>query len=61
MIEIPCIVLAGSPIESVEAVAATGAEFVALSSAVFGDGVDPRQAVARANALLDQTAPRFEG
>src|SRR5262245_40322885 len=40
MIEIPCIVLAGSDVESVEAVANTGAEFVALSSAVFGEGVD---------------------
>ena len=41
MIEIPCIVLGGSDVASVEAVAATGAEFVALSSAVFADGVDP--------------------
>ena len=60
MIEIPCIVMAGSDIASVETVAATGAEFVALSSAVFAEGVAPKQAVARANALLDETAPRFE-
>ena len=60
MIEIPCIVLAGSAIESVEPVAATGAEFVALSSAVFADGTDAAAAIARANALLDETAPRFE-
>ena len=60
MIEIPCLVLAGSDIASVEAVATTGCEFVALSSAVFANGVDPREAVASANALLDQTAPRFE-
>ncbi len=59
MIEIPCIVMAGSDIASVAAVAATGAEFVALSAAVFGDGVDPRQAIASANALLDEVAPRF--
>lgn len=59
MIEVPCIVMAGSDIASVEAVAATGAEFVALSAAVFGDGVDPREAVAAANALLDEVAPRF--
>ena len=58
MIEIPCIVLAGSDLASVVAVAVTGAEFVALSSAVFADGVDPAQAVARANALLDETASR---
>jgi thiamine-phosphate pyrophosphorylase len=60
MIEIPCIVLAGSAIESVEAVAKTGAEFVALSSAVFGEGADPKECVARANFLLDQKAPRFD-
>lgn len=60
MIEIPCIVMAGSDIASVEAVAATGCEFVALSAAVFAEGADPGAAVAAANALLDQTAPRFE-
>jgi thiamine-phosphate pyrophosphorylase len=60
MIEVPCIVMAGSDIASVETVAQTGAEFVALSSAVFGEGVDAEQAVARANAILDETAPRFE-
>ncbi len=60
VIEIPCIVMAGSDIGSVEAVAATGAEFVALSSAIFGDGLDPSQQMARANEILDRTAPRFE-
>ena len=60
VIEIPCIVMAGSDIASVEAVAATGAEFVAASAAVFAEGVDPRAAVARANDVLDRTAPRFE-
>jgi thiamine-phosphate pyrophosphorylase len=60
VIQIPCIVMAGSDLDSVEAVAATGAEFVALSSAVFADGVDPKTAVAKANTLLDETAPRFE-
>jgi thiamine-phosphate pyrophosphorylase len=60
MIEIPCIVMAGSDIASVETVAETRCEFVALSSAVFGEGVDPAQAVARANAILDETAPRFQ-
>ncbi|RWG86479.1 thiamine phosphate synthase [Mesorhizobium sp.] len=60
MIQIPCIVMAGFELASVETVAATGAEFVALSSAVFANGLDPRAAVAAANALLDETAPRFE-
>ena len=61
MIEIPCIVMAGSDIGSVEAVAATGAEFVALSAAIFADGVEPATAVAEANTLLDKTTPHFEG
>lgn len=53
MIEIPCIVLAGSDLASVDAVAATGAEFVALGNAVFGEGVDAREAVRLANQRLD--------
>jgi thiamine-phosphate pyrophosphorylase len=60
MIEIPCIVMAGSDVASVEAVAATGAEFVALSAAVFAEGAEPATVIARANALLDETAPRLE-
>lgn len=59
MIEIPCIVMAGSDIESVETVGRTGAEFVALSRSVFGEGIDPAEAIARANEILDATAPRF--
>lgn len=53
MIEIPCIVLGGSGIASVAAAAATGAEFVALSAAVFSEGTDPRAAVEAANRVLD--------
>jgi thiamine-phosphate pyrophosphorylase len=60
VVQIPCIVLGGSDVASVEAVAATGADFVALASAVFGEGVDPRSAIARANDILDNTAPPFE-
>ncbi len=60
MVQIPCIVMGGSDIASLVDVATTGAEFVALSAAIFADGVDPREAVAQANALLDAHAPRFE-
>lgn len=60
MIEIPCIVLGGSDLASVETVAATGAEFVALTSAVFAAAVTPASAVARVNDILDRTAPRFD-
>lgn len=50
MIEVPCIIMAGSDIESVVEAGRTGAEFIAVSRAVF-DG-DPAAAVARANAIL---------
>lgn len=60
IVQVPCIVLGGSAIASVEAAAATGAEFVALSSAVFYGDADPAKAVAAVNALLDERAPRFE-
>jgi thiamine-phosphate pyrophosphorylase len=59
MIEIPCIVMAGSDLGSIEAVAAAGVEFVALSRAVFAEGIDAGEAIAKANALLDASAPRF--
>src|SRR5690606_11058757 len=58
MVEIPCIVMGGSAIESVRAVAAGGVEFVALSAAVFA-APDPAAAVRAANELLDAHAPRF--
>ncbi len=59
MIEIPCIVMAGYAPESVVAAANTGAEFVAVSAAVFGGGRDPGAAVAHINALLDTEAPNL--
>lgn len=61
MIDLPCIVMGGSDVVSVTAVAATGAEFVALSAAVFAPGLDPARQITEANALLDAGAPRFEG
>jgi thiamine-phosphate pyrophosphorylase len=61
MIEIPCVVMGGSAIESVVECAASGAEFVALGLAVVSCTDGPREAVRRANALLDEHAPIFEG
>ncbi|WHA41700.1 thiamine phosphate synthase [Agrobacterium larrymoorei] len=61
MIEIPAIVMGGSDVASVAAVAESGVEFVALRQAVFGHAGGPAQAVAEANALLDEKAPRFDG
>jgi thiamine-phosphate pyrophosphorylase len=59
MIDIPAIVMAGAAVASVEAAARTGAEFAALSAAVFAEGLDPQAEVARANAILEEKAPRF--
>ncbi len=59
LVEVPCIVLGGSDIASVREAAATGAEFVALSAAVFA-AEDPASAVARVNAVLDGGTAVFE-
>lgn len=54
VVEIPCIVLAGSQMESIRAAALTGAEFVAVSAAVFAHPDGPAAAVRQANHLLDE-------
>ncbi len=59
MVEIPCIVMGGTDLQSALAVAETGAEFVALRSAVFESPAGVAAAVAEVNAILDEKAPRF--
>ncbi|SKA34971.1 thiamine phosphate synthase [Consotaella salsifontis] len=54
LVEIPAIIMGGTDIDQLSPAAASGAEFVALSAAVFGPGADPAAAVAKANALFDQ-------
>ncbi|MDI7860544.1 thiamine phosphate synthase [Rhizobiaceae bacterium n13] len=61
MIEIPCIVMGGTDPASAVDVALTGAEFVALRSAVFADPSAAASVVAAVNAMLDEKAPRFDG
>ena len=66
MVEIPCIVLGGTTADSVVTVAKTGVEFVALGEAVFAphngaiDFNAAAAAIAQANRLLEDHAPRFE-
>ena len=66
MVEIPCIVMGGTELESVLAVAQSGAEFVALGNAIFApdsDGtttVPAADRVKQVNQLLHEHAPRFE-
>ena len=59
MIELPCIVMGGYLAESVTEIAKSGAEFAAISAAVFGEGRSPRDEVAKINAMLDE-AGEFE-
>ncbi|GIL01925.1 MAG: thiamine phosphate synthase [Alphaproteobacteria bacterium] len=59
MIEIPCVVMGGSAVDSVVECAASGAEFVALGLAVFTAIDGPEAAVRQANLLLDEHAPIF--
>ncbi len=61
LVEIPCVVMGGSAIESVVECAASGAEFVALGLAVVSCTDGPREAVRRANELLDLNAPALQG
>ena len=60
LVTVPCVVPGGTDLASVVAVAEAGADFVALRSAIFGAD-RPGEAVRRANALLDERAPRFGG
>ncbi len=60
MVEIPCIIMGGTDPASVLPIAETGAEFAALSTAVFSEPGRAAIVVAEVNALLDEKAPRFE-
>ena len=54
MIELPCIVMGGYLAQGATAISTSGAEFAALSAAVFGEGRAPKKEVAKINALLDE-------
>ncbi|MBO0905884.1 thiamine phosphate synthase [Jiella sonneratiae] len=53
IVEIPCILLGGADLSTLETAAATGAEFIGLARAVFAEGNDPAACVAAANRVLD--------
>ncbi|MEM7300950.1 MAG: thiamine phosphate synthase [Pseudomonadota bacterium] len=63
-VEIPCVVMAGTDPESVVDVCRTGAEFVALSSAIFPTDScspsHPAEVALLVNKLLDEHGPRFD-
>lgn len=60
MIELPCIAMGGYLPESAREIAESGAEFAAMSAAVFGEGRNAGEQVARINAILDE-AGEFGG
>ncbi len=52
--------MVGSDIASIEAMAATEVKFSALQDEWFDKVVDPREAIASTNHLLDKRSPCFE-
>ena len=58
IVELPCVVMGGGDIETFPEAAETGAEFVALSSAIFAVEGEEGERVARANAVLDDVHAR---
>lgn len=53
VVEVPCIVMGGNDLSSLETAAQTGADFVALSRAVLNEGVDAKAACEQANRVLE--------
>ena len=58
LFEPPCVVLAGTSMQSVEDCALTGADFVAVRGAIWDHPAGPAAAIREANAILDQVAAR---
>ena len=56
LFEPPCVLLSGRSMASVEACARTGADFVAVRTAVWEHPDGPATAIAEANAILDRVA-----
>lgn len=54
VVEVPCIVMGGNELSSLETAAETGADFVALSLAILGNEADPKTACAQANSVLEK-------
>ncbi|WP_041375838.1 thiamine phosphate synthase [Polymorphum gilvum] len=54
LFQTPCVALAGNTADSIEAAAATGADFVAIKDAVWQHPDGPAAAVRAANAILER-------
>lgn len=58
IVEVPCVVMGGGDLDRFPEAAGTGAEFVALSSAIFEAEGEEGARVAKANAVLDEVFAR---
>lgn len=54
LVEVPAVLMGGHDLDHLDAAAATGVDFVALSRAVLGPDVDAEAAVRRANEILSR-------
>ncbi len=54
IVEIPCIVQGGGDLATLPQAIATGAEFILLSRAIFGQAEGVAERVAEANRLFDE-------
>lgn len=61
IVELPCILMGGRDIAALPEAAASGADFIALSAAVFADLGRAGEAVAQANAVFDALHPGGPG
>lgn len=59
VMEIPCVAIGGITAERAKAISTAGADFVAVSSAVWDHADGPKAAVAAFNAALDEAAEAF--
>lgn len=59
-VEVPGVLLGGSDVNSVAVSAQTGCDFVLLEKAIFDGTLEPQEAVANCNALLEAHSPEFE-
>lgn len=58
IVELPCVLMGGGDLANLGEAAASGAEFIALSSAIFGTVGAEAERVAQANALLSDVHER---
>lgn len=59
LVEIPCVVMGGTDVNSSIEIATSGADFAAMRNSVFANSGQEGEQVKQINLLLDEKAPRF--